>query len=290
MNSDKEIEELYRSYLESALTKQTGKEFGQALQQIGLHREGQALEEYFDRSTTNTDSMRGDDWEGRPCFVGAHLPSQAKPGDVWFDIVELTPMVLVVSLDQATTDLYRWVSIHPVYVWQFRTFLHLADVKLVRQYFMKVADLFDSSRFIKMSSMDFVTNVYHEEAVAYAHWFGKYLCGQVELQLAQASLKPEEFLRALPPHIRLWDEAEAQSEFARIAVGQDSLYKNPDDELDHSESDANKSLSNHMVYDEWERTVDIGFSTQVAVEVGLLEQVPRMAYEFIELQNAAPRS
>ena len=153
---------------------------------------------------------------------------------------------------------------------------------------MKAADLFDPDRFTKMSSMEFVTNVYHEEAVAYAHWFGKYLCGQFELQLAEASLKPEEFLRVLPPHIRLWDEAAAHSEFARIAVGRDSLYKDPDAELDH-QNDANKSLPDRMLYDEWERTVGVGFSTLVAAEVGLLHQVPRMAYEFIELQNAAPR-
>ncbi len=288
MNSGKEIEAIYRSYLESALTKQTGKELSQALRRVGLHREGQALEEYFEQNTPATDSMQGNDWDGRRCFVGPHLPSQAKPGDVWLDIVELTPMILVVSLDEATTDLYRWVSLHPVYVWQFRTFLHLADVKLVRQYFMKAADLFDPDRFTKMSSMEFVTNVYHEEAVAYAHWFGKYLCGQFELQLAEASLKPEEFLRVLPPHIRLWDEAAAHSEFARIAVGRDSLYKDPDAELDH-QNDANKSLPDRMLYDEWERTVGVGFSTLVAAEVGLLHQVPRMAYEFIELQNAAPR-
>ncbi len=290
MSGDRDLENLYRSYLESMLDPQVGKELSQALHRVGLHGEGQAIEVYFAHGPEATFNFQQSYWYGRRCFVGADLPALAEPGALWFDIVELTPMILVPGSDPTSHTLYRWVSTHPVYVWQFRTFLSLVDWHLIRTYFMKAPDLMMLDRFESMSSMAFIKNLYHEEAVAYAHWFGKFLCGQFDFQAAKKFLKPEEFSEVLPKNMRLWDEVQyCNSEFVRIAVGQDTLDKDPDDEFELREAGENELLPDRMLFEEWEHKYEIGLSTFVLLQPGLIERIPRKAYEFLQMQNAAPR-
>lgn len=290
MSCDRDLENLYRSYLESMLDPQVGKELSQALHRVGLHAEGQALKIYFAYGPESTCIFQQSYWYGRRCFVGAYLPAKAKPGDLWFDIVELTPMILVPDVDTTSHTLWRWISTHPAYVWQFRTFLRLVDWHLVRTYFMNAPDLMMLDRFEFMSSMAFVNNVYHEESVAYAHWFGKFLCGQFDFQAAKKFLKPEEFSEMLPKNLRVWDEVQySNSEFVRIAVGQDTLDKDPDNEFELREAGENELLPDRMLFEEWEHNFKIGLSTFVLLQAGLIERIPRKGYEFLELQNAAPR-
>lgn len=290
MKSDNSIESLYRRYLGATLTLDSGRDICQALHQVGLERESQALDFYLRHGIGAVSSIQGRDWDGRRCFIGAHLPLQAAPGDIWFDVVELVPMILIHPPRATSIQRYRWISMHPAYVWQFRTFLHLADWHIIQKYFMNVSDLMLLDRFQSMNSMDFITNIYHEEAVAYAHWFGKYLCGQFGLQWARDFLKLEAFMEILPASLRLWDEAEySRSEFVRVAVGRHTLDKDPDDEFELRENEANETLPNRVLYEEWDHTPDIGLSTMISGQIGLLQDLPRKAYEFIELRNAAPR-
>jgi hypothetical protein len=44
-----------------------------------------------------------------------------------------------------------------------------------------------------------------------------------------------------------------------------------------------------MLFEEWERKSDIGFSTAIPLQIGLIQNLPRLGYEFIELRNTAFR-
>lgn len=292
MSHKENIEKIYRHFLESELDPQVGKTLCQVLHQVGLHGEGQALEAYCKHNFQVIHDFEDSTWGKRRCFIGPDLPSQAEPGDLWFDIVELTSMILVPAPHTPMAAAMReWVSTHPVYVWQFRTFLSLVDWRLARKYFMNASDLMETNRFESMSSMAFITNVYHEEAVAYAHWFGKQLAGQFTLEAAREFSEPKEFSGMLPQNVRLWDGAEySSSEFVRIAIGHDTLDKDPDNEFELRESGKNQLLADRMLFEEWERRPNIGFSTAVSLQIGLIKELPRLGYEFLELQNAAPRS
>jgi hypothetical protein len=122
------------------------------------------------------------------------------------------------------------------------------------RYFADAPDLLKPERFESMRSLAFATNVYHEEAVAYAHWFGKFLCRRFNLQAGNELLEPKIFCKILPKDLKLWDEAQySNSEFVRIAVDRDTLYKEFDEEFEQREQNENGAFANRMIYEEWER-------------------------------------
>jgi hypothetical protein len=284
------LEQLYQAFLESKLNPGVGRALAQVLHQTGLYDDSQLLAAYCDRGSHLISELKWGILGKRRCFVGTNLPLEADSGDLWFDVVELTPMLLVPAQNASSIDMREWISIHPAYIWQFKAFLKLVDWELVRKDFMNVTDLMDVNRFSFTNSLEYVTNVYHEESVAYAHWFGKQLAGQFTLEKSRAFTTPEQFLTILPTNLRLWDGGEySSSEFVRIAVGHNTLDKDPDDEFELREKGENTSLANRMLFEEWERKSDIGFSTAIPLQIGLIQNLPRLGYEFMELRNTAFR-
>ncbi|HLP88840.1 MAG TPA: hypothetical protein VK184_09670 [Nostocaceae cyanobacterium] len=294
MSNQDKIEKIYQEYLESQLDAQIAKHLGQILHNIGLQNEAKLLTAYFDQGIQKIDNFQTDIWGQRRCFIGKFLPENAEIGDIWFDIVELTPMILIPSPYSPLIEMREWVSIRPVYTWQFRTFLNLVKWHLIKEYFMNVPDLMDNKRFESINAMEFITNIYHEEAAAYAHWFGKQLTGQFTLEATREFAEPEQFFQILPPNFRLWDGAEySGSEFVRIAVSQETIDKDAgeiDEELEMRESKQNQILNNRVLFEEWEYKSNIGLGTAIPLQIELIKEIPRLAYEFIELTNAAPRS
>jgi len=278
-------------YLQSCLNPEAGRDLADALELAGLQDESKALRSYFESGTEVTYQSETAPWSGRRCFTGPSLPTAAQPGDVWLDVVQLTPMILVPALRTAAAEKRRWVSMHPVYVWQFKAFLNLVRWRVVKKYFMAAPDLMLPSRFESLNNLSFATNLFHEEAVAYAHWFGNYLCRQFDLEAARNFLVPEQFSEILPPNMALWDEMEyGKSEFLRRAVRQSTIDADPDEEFETEGDYVNESRPDRMLYKEWERKPDVGLSTAVLCEVGLIQKTPLLAYEFVELLNAAPRN
>lgn len=277
------LEITYQDYLDSKQDIELGKKLCKTLYQAGFKEESRVLNDYFN------DGVKTNIWKDRHCSVGPKLPFEVEVGDIWFDTVELMPMLLVPHPETDSKNRQCWIASHPVYVWQFKTFLKLANWHAIKEYFMNVSDLMSLERFDKMNCMAYVTNLYHEEAVAYAHWFGKYLCGQFELEAARKFFNGEEFHQLLPSNLRLWDESECSlSEFVRIAVNKDTIDKISEEEFEQWEK-IKGSKSNSLLVAEWERSDDISFSTTVPLQVGLIQEIPRMAYEFIEIQNSAFR-
>jgi hypothetical protein len=282
----------FQNYLHSGMDKDAAKEICRVLDHSGLHNESKALEAYLEAQNISRRPSGELDWDQRKCYSGPHPPSNPNANDVWFDVVELAPMILIPREDEPSLDHACWLAMHPVYRWQFDGFLRCIKVRRKRIEFPSALDYLSADRFDDLDPTTFVNDVYHDEALAYAHWFGKFLSGQFELEDAQHFLGDNEFSVVLPPRMRLWDESEfADSEFIRLAVGSDTLYKDPDDHYNEfllRESGDNKKLPSRMLYEEWERREDIGFSTSVPLELGLIDDLPRDSI-FFEFRNAAPR-
>jgi hypothetical protein len=119
------------------------------------------------------------------------------------------------------------------------------------------------------------TSVWHDEAIAYAHWFGKTLAGKFHLESAAAFLPPAQLDALLPEGLSLWDGAE-YSEGEREAVSRASLEATDDDDGDDD------------ALGEWARRPDIGFATFVRARTGLMTEPKRRTY-FFDLDGVAPR-
>ncbi len=287
------LEQSYQAYLQSIENVDVSLQLCNALSSAGLRAEAAALLSFIEQGGQTVVTIHDGAWCGRRCFVAPRLPLHAQPGDLWLDTREVTLMLLVADSDDLAPKWRSWISTHPVYMWQFRVFLRLVNWRLTQRYFMDAPDLLQLQRFDNADSMAFATDVYHEEAVAYAHWFGKFVCGQLQFQAASASLDRYLLSQLVPSGMRLWQEAEfSSSEFVRVAVDQDTLFDDPDEEFESSIS-AQDALTvapaRNLLFKEWERSPSIGFSTAVSMQIGLISQLPMKAFEFVEMINVAPR-
>ena len=254
--------------------------------------EAAGLKAYIDKGPSAEYVLMKASWAGRRCIVGATPPSTAEPGELWLDLAEMTMMVLIPGHDKNDPRKRSWLSTHPAYQWQFTGFQALARWRVSQKYFLKASDLMSTTeRFMLTPETRHVSNIYHEEAVGYARWFGKMLCSQSTLQLARSFLPPECCTEVLPKDFRLWSEMECMhSEFVRIAIGQSSLDSDPDDQFEERrENKENEALGDRMLFEEWERRPEIGLATCIPLQDGLVHQAPARAYEFMELTSLAPR-
>ncbi|MGH2461500.1 MAG: hypothetical protein ACRDIY_21805 [Chloroflexota bacterium] len=284
------LEDLYRRYLASGLDPAVAGQLADVLERVGLTDVSLALSAYLRSGSGARFQLPTGLWAGHRCQAGPLLPTDAEPGDLWYDVVELTPMVLLPGPDPARVGSRRWVSLHPAYVWQFRTFRKLVDWRVASRYFLTVKDLLAPERFVVQGAFDDVANIYFEEALAYARWFGKFLARQFDLQAARDFLPPREFEALLPAGLRLWDEVEpVGSEFTRAAIGRDTLDLDADAESELRASGENVSLSDRMLFEEWDHEPNVGFSTMALAQTGLLTELPRPAGQFVELLSSAPR-
>jgi hypothetical protein len=94
----------------------------------------------------------------------------------------------------------------------------------------------------------------------------------------------------LPESLQVWDGAEfSLSEFLRLAVCRENLYAEPEEEFYALEKAGESHLESKLLFDEWERSDRLGMLTMVPLPTGLIDILPRRAFEFIELDNASPR-
>lgn len=281
----KQLASRFRDYLAFDLDVAAGIRLAGSLADAGLAKEAQALQAHL----TNASGLTSWRWDGRPCTISASLPPNPNPGDVWFDAVEITPMIMCPH-PRRPTELYQasWVALHPVQYWQFRAFLELVKVGHKRTEFPHAPDYMDPARFAQQPPLSFVTNVYHDEALAYTAWFGKSLCGARDLDFARSLVSPAEFQMVLPEGLRLWDASEySGSEFVRRAIGLDTIDKDENDEADLLESGENLRLPDRMLFDEWERRADIGFASSVSPGFPMTNELQHSL--FFDLENSASR-
>jgi formylglycine-generating enzyme required for sulfatase activity len=198
-------------------------------------------------------------------------------GNLWFDTLELTGMILLPSEplepeeDYAPEALARWspirgwMSLRPVANWQFAVFLMLA--KIVPRGVQISSPLlpFDMKRILRGSELDPVTRLTCLEAALYARWLGKGLCGQSDWQMA-SRLLPREAMNVLwGPLRREWAGSYDEGVCAVVTPN------NYDQDWAEVEDDASGLPSEHRTFfDELETPEGVGFRTRVLSQFGLL--------------------
>lgn len=267
------LTEAYQHYLQSQLSPEAVSQLIDALETAGLRLVAEGLRQYFhdgNQSFSWTDST----WGNRKCYVGKDTP-KAQYGDLWLDIVELTPMIYIPARSGVAPESKGWIAIHPVQIWQFHTFLNLVkwrgDPNMES---IKPQRLMDKTRFDTVDELNCVTNVYHEEASAYSMWYYKMLAGYFTLSNALDFLTTEQITQILPSKLWAWDIIQHQDESMREINSFDAGFqsiKNSDAEEIYKGNDLT-----YLLFDR---------STDDALPWGNI--TTRLVYEFIVLKNTS---
>jgi hypothetical protein len=212
-------------------------------------------------------------------------PADAQPGHLWFDIADLTPMVLIQHPTMPSPARLRWLATRPVMSWQYEAFRRVVRTGQRMTEFPAAKDYL-SHPCATDGSTGAAGDIFHDEAIAYGLWFGKSLCDQSGWKHARAILPPETFAAALPEGRLAWDPGEYPlSEFIRIAIGRQSLDRALPRDTTLADAGAQPTLD-RMLFDEWERQPEIGCSTMLRAQQGrILMPSPRTA--FVALANSA---
>jgi len=162
------------------------------------------------------------------------------------------------------SPLLGWMAVRPTANWQFAAFLLLAKVEPCQVQLIPPFKLLDMQRSIRGSMTDPVTHITCPEALIYASWFGKGLCGQDEWQAA-ARLLPRSLWEARwEPLRREW--AGAFSEGVYAVATPSNVFKDWDELFEDPRS------QKEMFFDEWQAPPGVGFRTRALSQFGLLKQ------------------
>jgi hypothetical protein len=283
------LETAYQEYLESELASKAAEKLVFILRQSGLEVEAHALDTYsrLGPGVVCVTEERGDE---RSYVVSLDLPSEAKPGDLWFDPVELNMSVFIPNPKGRSEDVISWVSMHPVYVWQYRAFLNLVEIGKKTEIFPTPDDYLTQQRINGQSSLAYVTDIYQDEALAYSSWMRKSLSDTSVINAVRAYLSSEELCRMVPDTLKFWDSSNFQEEY-RVAFGLNTLDKNPsldyDDIIDENYN-ALESLPDRMLYEEWDHRSNIGMITSTAIFCGLSQDNTASSF-YHDFLNRSPR-
>jgi hypothetical protein len=289
MNVKHPLEAAYQSYLESKFEAEAAKDLIVVLRQSGLDLEACALESYFAEGSGAMCIARGWD-DQRFCTVSLDLPANAKPGDLWFDPVELNLAILIPNPEGMSHHVTSWVSTHPVYVWQYRAFLNLVKVGKKIEVFPNPDDYLTSHRIDNQASLDYIVNIYHDEAIAYSSWMHKSLIGQPELNAGRIFLGIEKLKRILPSNLKMWEGSDVE-EWYRTAVGIGSLDRDSLFEYGKIVAEKYEELESNpgrMLYQEWDYRGNISMMTTVPIFCGLGDYSSTETF-YYELLNTVSR-
>jgi hypothetical protein len=205
MGNDSQLPIAFESYLRSGLDREHAKRLATDLQTAGLFDEAGALLSHY-RGPHSSYVCQHGPWRGRKCEVGEKLPDETREGALWFDTVELVFMVFVRQLEGHSTDARCWISLRPVTVWQFLSFLTIA--KPLTQL---GADRFAPDRFSELNPLGEMRDLYPDEADAYSAWFGKTCAGEADLESAHPLLSLEQKTMLCPDGLLLWSPSYVNS-------------------------------------------------------------------------------
>jgi hypothetical protein len=207
------------------------------------------------------------EWEGRRAWVGTTVPPLARGGDLWLDVTEMMPM-LVVRRAEVDENVF-WMAMRPVERWQLAGFLNVAKPAVRLRYGGRW--VFDRDRLLGGDERAPVTNIMREEAWVYAGWFGKGLFDRVGWQLA-AEVEPPEQIAALWGPVREWDGEVYEGAYSDVAPATVDDVPIEDDDYP-------------WIYGEGAASEQLGFRTEVHLQLGLYTR----PFEHPELKGK-PRS
>lgn len=134
--------------------------------------------------------------------IGPTPPATSEVGDYWFDAVAMTQAVYLFDEE---TEKHFWLSTSPVKTWQYSGFLRTATWKVIDDPFLTINDILQSSRIAHLNQSGPVSNLYHEEASAYALWFHKRLCTEFDLKLGLSMKRSDLPINLQKSALRFWD-------------------------------------------------------------------------------------
>lgn len=272
------LRETFRDYLQCLDSAARRAAMIDALVAAGLATEARLLAGYAAHGPGK--GIADGPFAGQEVYVGARLPPHATAGTLWFDIAELTLMLLLErdprELAGLPTEASRrlgptvsWMSLRPTARWQVSAFLDVALREPVAQPYDPPFPFFDIARLTAGDEREAITRITCDEAGLYANWFGKGLCGGRDWSAANRTFAgmPSE-----PPWgdpSREWAGEAYFEESLRVAICPDTVDIDPRDRLD--ETDAKL----RMIYGEWAAPEDVTFRTTVSTRRGLaLANVP----------------
>jgi hypothetical protein len=296
---DKILDNHYQAYLEPHVPGAhryrdfDKQQFISSLLHFKLEDEATALAAHFNRKTEFTLTRRK---SKVICAVGKRPPENPQTGDYWFDLLELSFMRFIAISDQANTVQDGvWIARHPPYLWQFRSFFSHSRWKLNADWYEGPVDILQPLRFYGRAAVEFATDLYHEEAAAYARWFGKTLVGNDIVRRMKQAITDENTPAMFSGGMRYWDIAEYAGDASlRLVTGEDNLFHDLDEDerLLRQGIEALQRKPNRILYGEWEHHSDISFLLAMRhPPAGEPHEHDRgCVYKWIELLNAVKRA
>ncbi|MCA0458446.1 MAG: hypothetical protein LCI00_31065 [Chloroflexi bacterium] len=293
MGNTQQLEITYQHYLEQRADKNLVTNLSKELRRIELVDEADALALYHKKGDGATFIWKTGVLAGKRCFVGRWKPDNAEYGDLWFDTIQLMPMIFLQNLPTYSPDSICWLALQPVRIWQFRVFLRVVSWEFWRRDFVSVQDCFDLKRFEDLDGTTPVKQVYWEEACAYAHWFHMFITSTIEIKAAKELLQASIFDQIMPPSYHFWDQDRfLPNEFLRVAVSQKTFNMDGKTQMIQAATSVEKiDPEERVLFNEWENRFDISFIVCLPTRAKLkeLNKVPARLSEFIQLNNLAPR-
>ena len=261
----------YMEYLSTDGSESSGKDLCCALESYNLPLHAKALLQYLNRGDGLSDFVLPTPWASSSCYLTKYPPQSPQARDIWFDPIELSFMVRTVNPQGFGKAVIGWVSIGPVYYWQYHVFQQLVSYRKKDTYFKSRTDLM-ASRPFGVKKSDFATEIYYAEAAAYALWHGKWLASSLRADALVQVCSKEQYDQVFPVGMYFWDTLPGESEPDRAAF-----------ELSNGSNVCRYSL------DEWGRSNSLAFVTSISDQTGVIlsEIGPRDTGEYIELLNCS---
>jgi len=206
-----------------------------------------------------------DTFLGRLTWVIAPTPPVINSGDRgtgWFDSIELSFHAGVERGGQMS-----WVSAEPVRIFQYLGFL---GAMRMRQQSPSEGglpeDVFARDRFGDHPETDPVTKVYHEEASAYARWFGRALARQTSLQSFRESYGKDAVDRLMPHGLWIWSGDECDfDDTLHFAFTASTLDEHRWPAVQESTGADGHFEDLVIARHAWTRALDCGFVTELPI-------------------------
>ncbi len=277
--SNNQLSQAYEHYLLSNFALEAAEKMAEVLYSADLIEEASALRAYVANGPNSTYTIQSGPWAGCDCIVSDIDPDFKAQGPLWFDLTELTHAFPLQLKPHYAND--NWLSIHPVYVWQFKAFLHLVRWEEWNAPFP--ADLFNPDRFETVDETAFVTNIYSDEGNTYAFWLGKFLGYETCLREARKQISVEAFTAMFPAYLGLWQgmsKLPVQAETLREALFAETLDLDfqPSRRMAFVSSNLKNFPEPNILHDVWQKLDNVSFLTAIRPQTILKTSLENIKY------------
>ncbi len=205
MKPNDDLTTLFTGYLRAQKSSHPDPAFLEALESSGYALESHLLREYSNHGQGfRVVGLPGNYWHGRRAWLGPQLPDERAAGDLWFDTVQIMPMLLVARAEDPgrgglypeiaarMTPFNGWIALRPAANWQFRAYMQMAGIDGASRPDGWMFTPFDRTRIALGQETAPAGGMTCTEARGYALWFGMGLSDQDIWQDAMATVPPAE--------------------------------------------------------------------------------------------------